>query len=434
MARTLKGRAGFTLADQAFSSASNFLVGLFVARLAGPRQFGAFALAYAVWLAIAGLHRGLISDPLLISVHDRDNENSTLGRGLAAEFLLGLGSGALVALIGAVLIAAGASTLGGGLVALAPWLPVLLAQDYWRWVAFKQGQPAKALANDALYTVVQVAVLLTAAGAGHRSAVVALGAWGVGAACGTALGVRQFRVRPTFSGGWRYLRQHWPVGRWLAADFVTLFGANQAYQFAVAAILGPVGIGALRAALNLMGPTHVLLYAGSSLGLPESVKALERSGTRGLDRVVRLVSLGATIGVGAYALVVGLLGGRLMGWIYGPAFAPFGALVALAALQHVIAATAWGPNLGLKAARQTRSLFGIRVVTSCVSISSVVVLANTLGIVGAAWGAVVTVAANVSAAWFTYGRWRRRNVHKISEQQVRERTVGPSGQEASADR
>lgn len=410
MARTLKGRAGLTLADQAFSSASNFLVGLFVARLAGPRQFGAFALAFAVWLAIAGLHRGLISDPLLISGPDQGGEKSMLSGGLAAELLLGVSAGALVALIGVLLIASGASTLGVGLVSLAPWLPVLLAQDYWRWVAFKRGQPAKALANDVVYTVIQVAVLLTAAWAGHRSASIALGAWGVGAACGAALGVQQFRVRLALTGGWNYLRQSWPMGRWLAADFATAYGANQAYQFAVAAILGPVGIGALRAALNLMGPTHVLLYASGSLGLPESVKELQRSGPRGLDRVVRLVSIAAAAGVGAYALAVGILGGRLMAWVYGPAFAPFGALVALAALQHVIAATAWGPNLGLKAARQTRSLFAVRVVTSCVSISSVVVLANSFGIVGAAWGAVVTVAANVSAAWFTYLRWRRREV------------------------
>jgi N-acetylglucosaminyldiphosphoundecaprenol N-acetyl-beta-D-mannosaminyltransferase len=410
MARTLKGRAGITLADQAFSSASNFLVGLFVARLAGPREFGAFALAYAVWLAVAGLHRALITDPLLISTDSRDGEESVLGRGVAAELLLGLAAGAAVALIGWALSAAGASTLGGGLVFLAPWLTVLLAQDYWRWVAFNRGEPAKALLNDVVYTVVQVGVLLTAAQAGHRSAAVALGAWGIGAACGMALGLWQFRVRLAFSGGWRYLRQSWPVGRWLAADFGTAYGANQVYQFAVAAILGPVGIGAIRAALNLMGPTHVLLYAGGSLGLPESVKALERSGTRGLDRVVRLVSLAAAAGVGAYGLVVGILGGKLMAWIYGPAFAPFGSLVALAALQHVIAAVAWGPNLGLKAAKQTRSLFRVRIVTACVSITSVVLLANSLGIIGAAWGGVVTVAANVSATWFTYHRWRRREV------------------------
>jgi O-antigen/teichoic acid export membrane protein len=410
MARTLKRRAGITLADQAFSSASNFLVGLFVARLAGPRQFGAFALAYAVWLAVAGLHRGLITDPLLISTDSRGGEKSVLGRGIAAELLLGLGAGAAVALIGAVLVAAGASTLGGGLIFLAPWLAVLLAQDYWRWVAFNRGEPAKALLNDVVYTVVQVGVLLIAAQAGHRSAAVALGAWGIGAACGMALGLWQFRVRLAFSGGWRYLRQSWPLGRWLAADFATAYGANQVYQFAVAAILGPVGIGAIRAALNLMGPTHVLLYAGGSLGLPESVKALERSGTRGLDRVVRLVSLAAAVGVGAYGLAVGILGGRLMGWLYGPAFAPFGSLVAIAALQQVVAAIAWGPNLGLKAAKETRRLFGVRVVTACVSITSVVLLANSLGIIGAAWGGVVTVAANVSASWFTYRRWRRREV------------------------
>jgi N-acetylglucosaminyldiphosphoundecaprenol N-acetyl-beta-D-mannosaminyltransferase len=410
MAATLKRRAGITIADQAFSSASNFLVGLFVARLAGPRQFGAFALAYAVWLAVAGLHRALITDPLLITTDTRRPQRSVLSHGMAAELLLGSTAGLVVALIGFGLVAAGASTLGSGLIYLAPWLAVLVAQDYWRWIAFKQGEPAKALLNDVVYTVVQIGVLLAAAQAGHRSAGVALGAWGIGAACGTVLGLWQFRVPFAISGGWRYLRQSWPLGRWLAADFATAYGANQVYQFAVAAILGPVGIGALRAALNIMGPTHVLLYAGGSLGLPESVKALDRSGPRGLDRMVRLISFAAAVGVGAYGLVVGILGGRLMSWLYGPAFAPFGSLVAIAALQVVVAAIAWGPNLGLKAAKQTRALFGVRVVTTCVSITSVVLLATSLGIIGGAWGGVVTVGANVSATWFTYRRWRNREL------------------------
>jgi len=42
-------RAGWGLADQAFSSLTNFAVGLLIARTVGPADFGAFSLAFALY-------------------------------------------------------------------------------------------------------------------------------------------------------------------------------------------------------------------------------------------------------------------------------------------------------------------------------------------------------------------------------------------------
>ena len=45
-------RATTTMVDQCVASASNFVVGIVVARISGPAGLGAFALAYTVWILL----------------------------------------------------------------------------------------------------------------------------------------------------------------------------------------------------------------------------------------------------------------------------------------------------------------------------------------------------------------------------------------------
>ena len=48
-----------TFSDQAVSSASNFVTGVAVARLAGVARFGDYMLTIMVWLIVVGVHRAV---------------------------------------------------------------------------------------------------------------------------------------------------------------------------------------------------------------------------------------------------------------------------------------------------------------------------------------------------------------------------------------
>ena len=64
------------------------------------------------------------------------------------------------------------------------------------------------------------------------------------------------------------------------------WGASQASVLLAGFILGPAGLGALRAAQTLVqGPALVLIQAGGSVGLPEASRALADRGWEGLRRV-----------------------------------------------------------------------------------------------------------------------------------------------------
>ena len=195
-------RFGLTATDQCVSSLSNFVVGVAVARVVGVSGFGANALVYSVWLVVAALHRSLITDPMSIENDvQKDDAEFHMRVALAAEMWLGLAAAFIFAVVGIVLLAVGQTQFGVCFLGLAPWLPCLLAQDYWRWISFMKREPQKALANDIVFGVVQLLVFVALVLVGFHSSLVAIGAWGVGALAGALYGLWQFSAHLTLRGG-----------------------------------------------------------------------------------------------------------------------------------------------------------------------------------------------------------------------------------------
>ncbi|MFZ0170536.1 MAG: hypothetical protein WAL04_02530, partial [Acidimicrobiales bacterium] len=349
------------MTDQVFASGSNFGVGVFVAHVAGangPEALGAFSLAYACWLVLASLHRALVTDPMAIENDAwQDDRKRRLRSGLAAEIILSVVAAAIFLLAGIVLVLAGglAFKFGLGLVAIAPWLPFLVIQDYWRWLGFMHKLPGKALANDTVFNIVQGSCFVVLfldrnhPVVHHYAVVFVVGSWGAGAAVGAVFGLWQFSVRPALRGGVTLLRSRWYMSKWLAGQSVTAWGSSQAIILVAAFFLTPVGLGGLRAAQTLVtGPTFVLIMAGGSVGLPEASRALADRGWRGLRRVAWGVSAAAMASIGLVSVFVFTIGSTLLRFIYGPAFARYWSSADYFAISLLIAGLGIGPILILK--------------------------------------------------------------------------------------
>lgn len=388
--RAMVMRVGLTGADQCVASLSNFAVGVAIARVAGIAALGAFSLAYVVWLCMAAAHRALVVEPMAIDNDVRTEDAIKHVRiGLAGELALGAGFGATACLIGVVLLAFGQHSYGIAFFAFAPWVPCLLVQDYWRWVAFMKAAPRNALTNDLLFDGVQAVAFLLLFELGLHSSVLAIGAWGLGALAGSFFGLWQHSVTPSFRGGLARIRERWSVSRGLLGGSVTGWGAAQLYVVLTGALLGPVGIGGLRAAQSLVsGPTFVLLQAGGSIGLPEASKALHERGWNGLQNVGRAVTAAGALSIAAVGVVVLVFGRRLLVLLYGAQFGRFAITADILALSVLVGAMSLGPILALKTTKLTGLLFGCSVVSLVVSAIGVVVLVPMFGLDGAAGAAV----------------------------------------------
>jgi O-antigen/teichoic acid export membrane protein len=402
-------RVGLTLADQGFSSISNFVVGVAVARSAGAAGLGGFSFAYAGWLVLAALHRSLITDPMAI---DGDLRTSTtahgIKRGFAAEVLLGAVGTFYFGVIGTVLMLVHARTFGFSMLVLAPWLPVLLVQDYWRWVGFMSRRPGCALLNDAVFNSFQAAGFAAVFFFHSHSEAALIGSWGLGAAAGAVFGLGQYRVAPAFRGGWSLLRSRWRMSKWIAGSSVTSWGATQVYVFIAASVLGPAGLGGLRAAQALVsGPSGVLIMAGGSIGLPEATKAYAEKGWRGLVRVARLVTMFGCLSFVAGAVIVVLWGRTLLSHIYGPQFAHLELTAVLFGVAYIFVGLFLGPILVLKATRQTRWLMSVQSLCVAVYIVGLVGFSLAFGVPGVALAAVVAYPVTAVAYRWCQHRVRR---------------------------
>ena len=67
------------------------------------------------------------------------------------------------------------------------------------------GKPKKSLVNDLLFNAVQALAFGAVFVLGLHSVFAVVSAWGLGAAVAAVYGLRQFSVRPSFSGGAAFL-------------------------------------------------------------------------------------------------------------------------------------------------------------------------------------------------------------------------------------
>lgn len=75
--RTWSNRGFWAVADQALFAGANFLASILLARWLEPAAYGAFSLAYAVFLLLGTLHTGLWTEPMLVYGSGRFRESYT---------------------------------------------------------------------------------------------------------------------------------------------------------------------------------------------------------------------------------------------------------------------------------------------------------------------------------------------------------------------
>lgn len=427
-------RFGLTATDQCVSSVSNFAVGVAVARLAGVAGFGGYSLAYAIWLVVAAFHRSLITDLMSIENDVQKPDGSDQVRlGLAGEVCLGITSGVGFAAAGLVMLIVGEHQFGICFLVLGPFLPFLLAQDYWRWVGFMKARPGSSLANDVLFLGVQFAVFGLLLSSGIHSLGLAVGAWGLGALAGAAYGCRQHHLTPGVKGGVERIRLRWRLSRWLVGVDVISSTQAQAYLLLTGAFLGPIGVGGLKSAANLVtGPSLVLLQAGGSIGLPEASRGLNDCGWPGLRRVQRVVTAAGVTGVGLIALLIVFFGRQLLADIYGPAFGRYAGIADVLAAAMFVQTLSLGAILCLKVTRQTGQLFRVYLISCLASTIITVSLTPPFGLRGAAVSALIGGAISAGGLLLLHFRNSRREAERIRPAACQEDRTIPLADEVLA--
>jgi O-antigen/teichoic acid export membrane protein len=387
----MRGRFAAGLAVQVFASATNFALSILAGQAAGPSGLGTVYAGFAAYAATLGLQRAFVTTPLISAT------TTTSGPGrehaTSAALTLVLVSSLLAAAAFAVAGFLLGGTVGNGLLLFAPWLVPALTQQFWRAAFFRDDRTHRAVLNDFAWFAVLLACAPLALHAGSERAVVV--AWGLGSVAAAVLALSAVRPRlVSLRRAYRWWRTEASgFGTWLAVQETVFIVVGFVLVAVMAAILGSGDLGGMRAAESLFAPISLIAPAILLPGLPAMAKARHRAHAEARSLAVRLS--GAAIALTSlYFLVMIVLSGDVLGWVFGSEFSDYDFLVWPMGLWQMAAAVAIGFSILLQAEQRGKALTAAGVLGSIAGLVLVSLFAVHFGVRGAAWG--LTAAATLS--------------------------------------
>ncbi len=401
--RAVTGRAFWGIADQAFSSLTNFVLSAVVARNTSPDGFGAFALIFSTYVLVVGIARTMTTLPIVVRFSAVDDRT---WRGAAAATT---GSAFMLGILGGLAAAGVALAFPGGrasLLVLAVCLPGLLLQEAWRHAFIARGKPSAAFLNDLVWAVALVPGMVLAARNSTSPAPFVL-AWGVSGSLAAVAGIAQARVLPRPSVAFAWLRDHRDLSTRAVGEFVANTGSTQLVIYATGALGGLAAAGALRGGQVLLGPLNTAFQGIWIVGLAEFVRVL-RWRPHLFTRVAIGLSLLLGMGAVAYAVTFLAFGDTLGPIVLGKTWEQARSVL----LPLSLAAVAWGlwlgATVGLRALQEFGRSLRVRSIVSGLNVIGGLVGAVLGGATGAAWGLGITYMLGVGLWWREFAKARRK--------------------------
>lgn len=375
---------------------------LLAAKFLSAKEFGSFALVFAVYALIGGLCQAMGSTPLSVRFSGVPPHSFGVASASATGTSLvgGLASGA-ACVAGGLLIR---PDLGTPLVALGVALPGLMLQDAWRFAFVAQGRARSAAVNDLIWAFVQALGFGAALLVNRIDATLLILIWGGAANLSALIGCLQARRLPAPLSAPIWIRTHWQLIVRYAAESLAIRGSGQAALLIVGAIAGVTAAGSLRGAQVLFGPLSILVLAGPLVGVPEAVRTL-RAKPGALRPLMIWISVIAffVFGIGSLAIIA--LPGTLLHHVLGSTTSGARPLLLAVTIQYLAAAAALGPQIGL------RSMAAATTTLRTFTFGGVLLLLGTTvgvsidGVGGAAYG--MALASSVVAVIWWWRLWHK---------------------------
>lgn len=400
--RQVGRRFSWGIADQGVSSLTNFLLNIFVARMLGAEQFGAFTLAYVTYGFALNASRGLSIEPLLIrfSTSEVKTWRRATSGSTGTALLNGLALGCLALVAGQVI----GGTTGMAFLGLGLMLPALMLQDSWRYAFFALGRGHHAFINDLIWAGVQIPLLVVLRMTGHANVFWFVLAWGAGAAAGAVAGAVQAKVVPSLIQATSWLIVHRDLGPRFLLENAGGNAADTLRSYGTSSLLGLTQTGYIQAATVLMGPLRIILYGMGLLVIPEGTRILRRSPRRLARYCVVVAGLQFFLSVmWSTVLLVGLpmgLGQAMLGPIWSHAYP----LVVPSAIALLASCAGSGAGIGMHALGAAKRSMRSTLMTAAISLSLALIGTAVAGMLGTLYFAAAAAWIGTLLNWWQFRR------------------------------
>lgn len=311
-------RGGWALVDQAFFALANVLLNVLLARWLTPAQFGAFAVAYSLFLFFGAIHTALLTEPMLVFGANRyaRQTGAYLRALLQGHWAITIAGSILIALAAIVFRFWNQLDLSQALFGLALATPFSLLTWFSRRAAYLHSTPRLAALSSIVYFVL-VLVGLTALAQVHHLTL--FSGFTVVAAAGAIVGLFMLaqldRLSPRVDQVTSVARTHWTYGRWAVANALLMWVPLNFFFVVLSVAVSFESSATLKALSNLVLP---LLQANAAFGtLLLPALTARASESKEFNKLLRLAATFFLAIAVAYAAFLALFGHSLIHVLYG---------------------------------------------------------------------------------------------------------------------
>lgn len=394
--RSQATRKGYiALIDQSLISGVTFFTSVLLARFLRPTEYGAFVLAYAIFLFLNGVQEALVTNPLMVLNAPLEENKLRQYVTSTAIFQVLLGLSFIFLLLGTFAF----SSHYFPKFAFVSVFPVLAfvvfafqAQELFRRVLFARMNFSGGFINDLIAYGCQIIGISFLVYTKSLSIVNAFGVIAISFMIAAFFGCvqcRDFLTGRIFAFK-SVMKGNWNQGRWLLGSNLALWISSQSGLFITAFFLGPVGPAVLKASQNIVAPTHIILQSLENLIPSPASRKLATKGRLAFQRFLNKATKVVLTLVIPYLLLVSLYPEWLLKLFYHDQYKRYGIIVVLIAVRYIFASSNMVNMIGLRVLRKSKDIFHAYLYAGILTIIVSIPLVKYFGIIGGAIGALLS--------------------------------------------
>src|SRR5437764_3136028 len=364
MRKRWAGKGSLALIDQGFISRSNFLVSILLARWSSAPEYGAFAVAFAIFLLLSQFQQSVLLEPMSVfgGSYSGGRLKRYYGSLLHMHNAVALGTTLPLAVAAAIVQHfAHEPQLGAALWGVTIASPFVMLFWMARRAFYLEHSPSPAAAGAAVYSLATFAGLVLVR---RMGALTSFAAFVVMGAAALVTNVAMFwRLHPRFS---RHVedstfivecKEHWRYGSWALAGALAMWIPQNVYYAVLTGTDGMSAAADIRALLNLALPLQRITVALGLLLLPYMARVYFEHGQEGAKTFTRRICHLFTAGSIVYWAFVLLFRKEIFHLLYADKYSSVTHLLPWLALASVLNTVVAAFVVGLRAMRSPASVF-----------------------------------------------------------------------------
>jgi O-antigen/teichoic acid export membrane protein len=405
------GKGGLAILDQGLISGSNFIVSILLARWLMPDAYGAYAVAFGIWIMLSLVYQSLVLEPMGVFGGStfRRNLRGYLRSLLSIHLAISIVICAALGIWWAIAHWQGSGgTITGAVAGLVFASPCLMLFAIARRTFYVELSPLPAAAGAFLYSAVVLAGLYIVYQRALLSPLTAFLLIGLGAlVTGIVLMLALRRVlsgagtAPAVGEVWR---RHWGYGAWALVSCIAGWLPSYIYFPLLASFVGMEQSGQLKALMNLVQPFEQTRGALLMLALPYAARVSSEHGKAGAWILARNLTLLSAGGAMLYWVVIIPLRTPLFHLLYKGRYMEVAYLLPVLALGQIFWSATFGPSITLRAMESPSSVFVALTTATIASLVVGVPLTRAFGLKGAIWGSNTADILSLLALFIVFRR------------------------------